>query len=535
MTFKLPIEYTSHKNVESTIIDNIDFETLYKKTFKPETQQGEDQLKQWYTHYTSDARFLKKMQLLQKKAGNLNIEHPKINVFAKQFHEISEKQNFLSFYQYLDFKYLKQLNTNQHAMQLLSIYNIVSPLINLITPLVVLIVPFFILKLRKQEVTFQGYKDFLFATVFRKYNLEGFLNSSVRNKLYVAMTVVFYFIGIYQNIMSSIRFYKNNITIKTFFKGAKDYISYVCEEQDKLLSCVSGFPEFKSDIEKNRDTMRDTLDCLEKINNMQLGKKMTLFHRFKFDTDLIEAFDYSFGFIGFIDNLKHVSQNKDLEGCRFSNKRTVFKQFHSPLIESKRIIRNSCDLSKNYIISGPNASGKTTILKSIISNIILSQQIGKGFYDACLLKPYDYIHCYLNIPDTNNRDSLFQAEARQCKDIIDTIAENSNKHHFVIFDELYSGTNPEQAVQSAYSYLQYLGKMKNTTFLLTTHFYDLCNKFHESESIMNISMKSKYNEDNKHIYYYKIQKGISMMKSGVEILEELNYPVDITNTLKHLE
>ena len=32
---------------------------------------------------------------------------------------------------------------------------------------------------------------------------------------------------------------------------------------------------------------------------------------------------------------------------------------------------------------------------------------------------------------------------------------------FVIFDELYSGTNHEQAVKSAYSYLKYLGEFKN--------------------------------------------------------------------------
>ena len=35
---------------------------------------------------------------------------------------------------------------------------------------------------------------------------------------------------------------------------------------------------------------------------------------------------------------------------------------------------------------------------------------------------YDKIHCYLNIPDTSNRDSLFQAEARRCKEIIDALS-----------------------------------------------------------------------------------------------------------------
>ena len=40
-------------------------------------------------------------------------------------------------------------------------------------------------------------------------------------------------------------------------------------------------------------------------------------------------------------------------------------------------------------------------------NIILSQQIGYGFYEKAEIKPYDYLHCYLNIPGTSGRDSLF--------------------------------------------------------------------------------------------------------------------------------
>ena len=53
------------------------------------------------------------------------------------------------------------------------------------------------------------------------------------------------------------------------------------------------------------------------------------------------------------------------------------------------------------IITGPNASGKTTILKSSLINILFSQQFGCGFYDSAKIKPFNNIHCYLNIPDTS--------------------------------------------------------------------------------------------------------------------------------------
>ena len=55
-------------------------------------------------------------------------------------------------------------------------------------------------------------------------------------------------------------------------------------------------------------------------------------------------------------------------------------------------------------------------------NLIISQQIGYGFYKSATITPFDYFHCYINIPDTSSRDSLFQAEARQCLSIINNIS-----------------------------------------------------------------------------------------------------------------
>ena len=74
------------------------------------------------------------------------------------------------------------------------------------------------------------------------------------------------------------------------------------------------------------------------------------------------------------------------------------------------------------------------------------------------MTPFDHIHCYLNIPDTSSRDSLFQAEARRCLEILTKIKDNEDKKHFCIFDELFSGTNPYEAISSAKSYLTHISK-----------------------------------------------------------------------------
>ena len=120
----------------------------------------------------------------------------------------------------------------------------------------------------------------------------------------------------------------------------------------------------------------------------------------------------------------------------------------------------------------------------------MTQQIGYGFYYTCETSFFDHIHCYLNIPDTCSRDSLFQAEARRCKNILQCIIDNPNKKHFCIFDELYSGTNPYEAISSAYSYLKFIANNKNVKFLLTTHYLKLCDLLKTNKKILNQSMET---------------------------------------------
>ena len=198
-----------------------------------------------------------------------------------------------------------------------------------------------------------------------------------------------------------------------------------------------------------------------------------------------------------------------------------------PVMETNKIIPNTVDLSKNEIITGPNASGKTSLLKSTIINLLLSQQIGYGFYKTAVITPFDSIHCYLNIPDTSSRDSLFQAEARRCYNILQEIEEGKDKKHFCIFDELFSGTNPYEAISSAYAYLSFISQFKGVKFMLTTHFIRLCNLFKDAKKVKNMNMQTTI-KNHIPIYYYKLTDGISTIKGGVSVLKDLNYPEEIT-------
>jgi DNA mismatch repair ATPase MutS len=248
---------------------------------------------------------------------------------------------------------------------------------------------------------------------------------------------------------------------------------------------------------------------------------------------------YSVGFEGYLDNLLGVYDNYSNCIVNFATYTTESKcefkkQYYPPLLHESPV-KNNCSLDKNMIISAPNKSGKTTILKTTTINIIFSQQTGAGFYESAELLPYTHIHSYLNIPDTSGRDSLFQAESRRCKEIIDIIHQNNDpsKHrHFCIFDELYSGTNPDEATKAGYAFLKYLSNYNNVNFILTTHYITICKKLKTCPNIQTYKMDVNVLENGEFIYTYKIKKGISKIKGGVRVLKDMNYPKEIIDSIE---
>ena len=98
--------------------------------------------------------------------------------------------------------------------------------------------------------------------------------------------------------------------------------------------------------------------------------------------------------------------------------------------------------------------------------------------------------------------------------------------------ELFSGTNPYEAVSSANAYLENISNNPNVKFMLTTHFIDLCKKIN-TKTIENINMKTNIS-NNQPKYFYKIPKGISEIKGGITVLRDVGYPDELINKTENI-
>ncbi|MGM0890915.1 MAG: MutS-related protein, partial [Bacillota bacterium] len=114
-----------------------------------------------------------------------------------------------------------------------------------------------------------------------------------------------------------------------------------------------------------------------------------------------------------------------------------FENMAHPLIE--KAVTNTSNLEKCTLVTGSNASGKSTYIKAVAINAILAQTINTAIAKNWTMRP-SYIVTSMAIQDNVlNGDSYFIAEIKSLKRIIDLIKEGKPCLSFI--DEILKGTN----------------------------------------------------------------------------------------------
>ena len=556
-SFELPIYYLDNKySIDTNIIEDLELletngesmnrECLLQTIYKPHSKIGKLNLKKQCEYFTNDKKFLKQTQKVLNEwedDNNIQTKQHIYDKFSNLWDNIKNDDTFIDRYYYIDVDFFKFLNNSGPFLQVLSVYNLISPLITLLIPIILLIVPFFMLKFNGVAINLETYYRVL-RDIFSKHALGSIMNIfgdvSLEKRIYALVSIAFYIFSIYQNSLVCYRFYKNFNSIHEHLFLLKEYLNTTIENIDTMESKIqqhNTYSTFLKNIQTNRDNCIEIRDKLDKIRpfslrnitnkSSEIGYVMKYFYEFHTNETLRETLEYSLGFNAFMehmDGLNTMTREKLLNKCSFGKTLILKNTFYPYLIDSSTV-KNDIKMDKNIIITGPNASGKTTLLKTVLFNQIFSQIWGYGFYSKATVPLYKSVHCYLNIPDTSGRDSLFQAEARRCKEIIDSIQDNEK--HFCIFDELFSGTNPNEACASSYGFIKYLNEIKSIDFILTTHLTDIC--YILDAEISNKHMDVEQIDDLNFNYTYSINSGISTIKGGLKVLSDLDYPMSILN------
>lgn len=569
--FKMPIYYNKNKTeLKKNIISDLELvatvdpscNSIYSFCFNNTNNVSIAINNQIAQYYTNDTIFLKDNQKLIKSYTPLQKEY-KYTEYSENYkniidiwNELRVEAGFKEKYYYIDWDILEFLNRSELFLQFMSLYNLMSPLFSLMVPIIILIIPFFILKVKGITITMDEYimvlKTVAQTNAIGKLFTVNFSEIEAQERIYIFASAAFYLFSIYQNITVCMRFNNNMKTIHNHFKELRIYLDNTIKNMQNYLEFTKDLISFNEFNENVRQKVSELTNIYDKINSIseysltnfakckEIGRILKYFYELHTDAAYNNTIMYSIGFNGYIDCLEGLQKNIVERKMNFASftqdvKKGIIKNSYYACLKDGNPVKNTIKFKKNIVITGPNASGKTTILKSSLINIILTQQFGCGFYDSAKLAPYDNLHCYLNIPDTSGRDSLFQAEARRCKEIIESINETNivKETHLCVFDELYSGTNPDEAEKSAAAFMIYLNKYKNVSSILTTHFVKVCIKLERSKGIQNYKMVTETDENNNKLKYkYKMENGISQVKGVVNILKEMNYPKEIIGNIE---
>lgn len=584
--FSIPLTHQKNINtIDKHVNEDLELRTLYSKLYFPEDDNDNDNvsknvietykdrlIEEYTNHYTTDISYLSHYQdfLDNIKSDDFMDTEPDIsgcdlNCNVRELYENwklynDSDFNFKDHFYYLEWNHLEFLNTSTPFLLYMSIMNMLSPVITLVIPIIFMIFPLILMRfVFKQSIGIREYKELLMIN-FNRHVIGNFVYhmstpGNYDKKITSIAMILAYGWSTYQNILLSIRYYANLKEIKHYLNTLKIHLYKSIQNIDFLERNMNFSPYFQGFLINCREKKQQcqdiisTLQCLDYKcfsirNTFKIGRYMKCFYNINTSNTCKSLLSYSFGLHTYIQSLKNIShriKRNSINPCTFITdekncKPRLKQQYYLCYIDSpdEKLVKNTVYLNRNYVLTGPNASGKTTLIKTSFINLLLSQQIGYGCYSKhSAINPYDIFSSYLNIPDTSNRDSLFQAEARRCLNIIDNLRDNPDKRTFVIFDELYSGTNPNEAVVSAIAILNYLVKYP-MNFMVTTHYTDICNSEHLSSRITNFMMETNCDLSNNLSYTYKMKKGISHVHGGCKILFDMKYPNQILDTINRI-
>jgi len=176
------------------------------------------------------------------------------------------------------------------------------------------------------------------------------------------------------------------------------------------------------------------------------------------------------------------------------------------------------DPESNFIfMTGANMAGKSTFIKSVGSALFLAH-LGMGVpAEKMKISLFDGILSNINVVDNLVKgESYFFNEVQRIRKTIVQISDK--KKWLVLMDELFKGTNMQDAMKCSSTVIRGLIKIRSSLFILSTHLYEIGEELKQYHNICFKYFETRINNGQLE-FPYQLKEGISNDRLGYLILE----------------
>lgn len=195
------------------------------------------------------------------------------------------------------------------------------------------------------------------------------------------------------------------------------------------------------------------------------------------------------------------------------------KELYHPLLSDP--VSNDIHLENNIMLSGDNASGKSTYLKAVAISILVSQTLNLAFASEFSLTFGD-VSTTVNVEDSiRSGESYFAVESSLIARMLQKV--ESGRFCYLFFDEIFRGTNSTERISAGLSIIDWLNE-KNCLYIMSTHdmkLVDLASPF-----TRNYHFETRY-EDGTIIFDYLLKEGRAQTSNAIKMLAYLDFPKEI--------
>ncbi|NLV90299.1 MAG: DNA mismatch repair protein MutS [Tenericutes bacterium] len=182
------------------------------------------------------------------------------------------------------------------------------------------------------------------------------------------------------------------------------------------------------------------------------------------------------------------------------------------------------------LITGPNMSGKSTYMRSLVITIIMNQI---GCFVPCSeasLPIFDKVFTRIGASDDLvGGESTFMVEMTEANNAI----KNASNNSIIIFDELGRGTATYDGMALAQSIIEYIHDNIECKTLFSTHYHELTELEKNYTNIKNIHV-SALEENGKIIFLHKIKEGAIDKSYGIHVAKLANLPDSLINRANNI-